>query len=154
MKFDYDLDYKSLDLHAHPELYRIGVRGQGVLLVEPYKGEVLLVGMDMARRFLQMGMTRARRYANHKGGRKYDGPVPEDKCGQSGKKQRPTRLVCGSGSGIGSGMRPNPAACGGVRSLPSPAPLSHRPKPPERSRRDSARLPDSDVLSTLQNRWD
>ena len=30
------------------------------------------VGMDMARKFLQMGMTRAQRYANHKGGRKRD----------------------------------------------------------------------------------
>lgn len=28
--------------------------------------------MDMARKFLQMGYTRARRYANYKGGRKYD----------------------------------------------------------------------------------
>ncbi len=28
-------------------------------------------GADMARKFLQMGWTRARRYANHKGGRKY-----------------------------------------------------------------------------------
>jgi hypothetical protein len=27
--------------------------------------------MDMARKFIQMGYTRARRYANHKGGRKY-----------------------------------------------------------------------------------
>jgi Domain of unknown function (DUF4385) len=26
----------------------------------------------MARKFLQMGWTRATRYANHKGGRKYD----------------------------------------------------------------------------------
>ncbi|KAK3623101.1 hypothetical protein LTR56_021771 [Elasticomyces elasticus] len=31
-----------------------------------------LVGADMARKFIQMGMTRAKRYANHKGGRKYD----------------------------------------------------------------------------------
>lgn len=30
------------------------------------------VGMDMARKFLQMGYTRSRRYANYKGGRKYD----------------------------------------------------------------------------------
>jgi len=30
------------------------------------------VGMDMARKFIQMGFTRARRYANHKSGRKYD----------------------------------------------------------------------------------
>ena len=118
LKFDYDLDYKSLDLRAQPELYRIGVGEQGVLLVEPYKSEILpfwkfatpdaaresseaifalfqqygesddFVGMDMARKFLQMGMTRARRYANHKGGRKYDGPVPEDKRGQSGAHGR------------------------------------------------------------------
>jgi hypothetical protein len=31
------------------------------------------VGADMARKFLQMGFTRARRYANYKGGRKYVG---------------------------------------------------------------------------------
>lgn len=30
------------------------------------------VGMDMARKFLQMGYTRSRRYANYKGGKKYD----------------------------------------------------------------------------------
>lgn len=30
------------------------------------------VGMDMCRKYLQMGMTRAKRYANFKGGRKYD----------------------------------------------------------------------------------
>lgn len=30
------------------------------------------VGADMARKFLQMGYTRARRYANYKGGKKYD----------------------------------------------------------------------------------
>lgn len=29
------------------------------------------VGADMTRKFIQMGMTRARRYANYKGGRKY-----------------------------------------------------------------------------------
>ncbi len=29
------------------------------------------VGADMARKFLQMGYTRSRRYANHKTGRKY-----------------------------------------------------------------------------------
>ena len=37
-----------------------------------YKQDGDFVGMDMARKFLQMGWTRARRYANHKGGRKYD----------------------------------------------------------------------------------
>ena len=30
------------------------------------------MGADMARKFLQMGYTRARRYANYKGGNKYD----------------------------------------------------------------------------------
>lgn len=99
--FDYDLDYENLDLRKHPELYRVGRGEQGVLLVQPYKGEILphwrfktpeiaressekiydmfleykeqddFVGMDMARKFLQMGHTRARRYTNYKGGRKY-----------------------------------------------------------------------------------
>ncbi len=99
--FDYTLDFKKLDFRQHPELYRIGRGEQGVLSVEPYKGEILphwrfktpevaressekiyalyeaykaagdFVGMDMARKFIQMGYTRARRYANHPGGRKY-----------------------------------------------------------------------------------
>ena len=100
--FDYSQDFKAIDFRRHPELYRIGKGEQGVLLVEPYKGEILphwrfksvaeaeasasaiygmfegyltvgdFPGADMARKFLQMGWTRARRYANHKGGRKYD----------------------------------------------------------------------------------
>ncbi|HZH66070.1 MAG TPA: DUF4385 domain-containing protein [Flavisolibacter sp.] len=117
-KFDYSLDYKNLDLRKCPELYRTGIGEQGVLLVEPYKSEILphwkfktpeiaeksaakilklffqykkekdFVGMDMARKFLQMGYTRSRRYANHKSGKKYDGPVPADKKGQSGAHGR------------------------------------------------------------------
>jgi hypothetical protein len=101
MTFDYSLDFKRTDFRKQPELYRIGKGEQGVLLVEPYKSEILphwkfktpqlarqsankiykmfldykakgdFVGMDMARKFLQMGYTRARRYANHKSGRKY-----------------------------------------------------------------------------------
>ena len=47
-----------------------------------------LVGADMARKYLQMGYTRSRRYARHRGGRKYDGPVPDDKKGQSGAHGR------------------------------------------------------------------
>ena len=116
--FDYDLDYASLDLRRHPELYRVGRGEQGVLLVQPYKSELLplwrfknpevaresadairarfdaylaegdLVGADLARKFLQMGFTRARRYANHQGGRKYDGPVPADQRGRSGAHGR------------------------------------------------------------------
>ena len=118
--FDYDLDFKTLNFREHPELYRIGKGEQGVLLVEPYKSELLphwrfktpelaeassqklfamfeayleaedFPGADMARKFLQMGWTRARRYANHKGGKKYDGPVPEGKKGQSGAHGRKT----------------------------------------------------------------
>ena len=101
MAFDYSLDFSCIDFRRHPELYRVGRGEQGVLLVEPYKSEILphwqfktpqlarrsarriyqlflaykaandFVGMDMARKFLQMGYTRARRYANHRGGRKY-----------------------------------------------------------------------------------
>jgi hypothetical protein len=102
VQFDYSLDFQTLDFREHPELYRIGKGEQGVLLVEPYKSEILpywrfktvaeakkssatiykmflaylkandFPGADMARKFLQMGWTRARRYSNHKGGRKYD----------------------------------------------------------------------------------
>jgi hypothetical protein len=38
-----------------------------------YLAEDDFVGADMARKFLMMGWTRARRYANHKSGKKYDG---------------------------------------------------------------------------------
>lgn len=116
--FNYSLNYKKLNLRQHPKLYRVGKGEQGVLLVEPYKSEILpywkfktpeiakrsakaiyklfvqykkekdFVGMDMARKFLQMGYTRSRRYANHKTGKKYKGPVPADKKGQSGAHGR------------------------------------------------------------------
>ena len=91
----------KIDFRAQPERYLVGRGEQGVFGVEPYKGEMLplwrfatpelaaesagnlfaqylqyreqddFVGMDMARKFIQMGYTRARRYANWKGGRKY-----------------------------------------------------------------------------------
>ena len=84
------------------KLYRIGRGEQGVLLVRPYTDNICahwrfvdedtarkssskiysmflefrrrkdFIGMDMARKFLEMGFTRARRYANHSSGRKYD----------------------------------------------------------------------------------
>lgn len=57
-------------------------------LFEQYLEEEDFVGADMARKFLQMGYTRSRRYANHKSGKKYDGPVPDDKKGQSGAHGR------------------------------------------------------------------
>jgi hypothetical protein len=40
-------------------------------IFESYVDRKDLVGADMTRKYIQMGMTRARRYANHKGGRKY-----------------------------------------------------------------------------------
>ena len=43
-----------------------------VKLFLAYKEHGDFVGMDMARKFLQMGYTRARRYANHASGRKFD----------------------------------------------------------------------------------
>ncbi len=118
MPFDYQQDFTTVDFRQHPERYRVGKGEQGVLLVQPYKGEILphwrfkdaaaaqessaaiwklleaylaagdFVGADMARKFLQMGFTRARRYANHRGGKKYAGPVPADKKGQSGAHGR------------------------------------------------------------------
>lgn len=92
-----DIDYRQ-----HPERYLVGKGEQGVLICEPYKSEIGryrrfrtkaiaeassekifglferfvasgdFVGADMARKYLQMGYTRARRYANFKGGKKYD----------------------------------------------------------------------------------
>lgn len=109
----YDQDFTKIDFRESPHLYQIGKGEQGVLSVEPYKSEILphwrfrtpeiaqesadkiyqmfleylddddFVGADMARKFLQMGYTRSRRYANHKSGRKYstedkkDAPIIE-----------------------------------------------------------------------------
>jgi len=36
-----NLDFKTMDFRQHLELYRIGKGEQGVLLVEPYKSELL-----------------------------------------------------------------------------------------------------------------
>ena len=44
------------------------------------------MGMDMCRKYLQMGMTRAKRYANYSGGRKYDRVKVEVEEGQEGLK--------------------------------------------------------------------
>lgn len=41
-------------------------------MFEAYLKQNDFVGADMARKYLQMGYTRSRRYANYKGGRKYD----------------------------------------------------------------------------------
>nr|MBA3468360.1 DUF4385 family protein [Herpetosiphonaceae bacterium] len=39
---------------------------------EQYRAAADFVGMDVARKYIQMGYTRARRYANHQGGLKYN----------------------------------------------------------------------------------
>ncbi len=92
----------ATDFRARPECYEIGRGEAGVFKVQPYKSELLplwsfkdeaaahdsagaiwakfedyraagdFVGMDMARKYLQMGFTRAMRYAKYPGGRKYD----------------------------------------------------------------------------------
>ncbi|BAU07597.1 hypothetical protein FIS3754_35270 [Fischerella sp. NIES-3754] len=41
MIFDYSLDFQNINFRQHPELYCIGKGEQGVLLVEPYKSEIL-----------------------------------------------------------------------------------------------------------------
>ena len=112
LEFDYKLDYKNTVFRPNDTRYRIGRGEQGVLLVRPYTDVICrhwrfktlkearvssqkifdmyldyrilkdFVGMDMCRKFLEMGFTRARRYANHKDGKKYgkDGKVlPQEK---------------------------------------------------------------------------
>lgn len=61
-------------------------------LFEAYLKAEDFVGTNMARKFLQMDFTRARRYANHRVGNKYVGPVPADKKGSSGAHGRPEML--------------------------------------------------------------
>ena len=99
-ELDYkNIDFKD---ERNRKLYRIGRGEQGVLLVRPYtnvicdhwrfktpdeavkssnkifamyldyRDEKDFIGMDMCRKFLEMGFTRARRYANHNSGKKYD----------------------------------------------------------------------------------
>jgi hypothetical protein len=120
--FNYKQDFKKIDFRKHPELYQVGKGEQGVLMVEPYKSEILphwrfrtpeiaeessaaiyklflkykrqkdFVGMDMARKFLQMGYTRARRYASHAGGRKYE-KNPQKEGSASKERQARKRVL-------------------------------------------------------------
>ena len=104
-----DMDFTDPETH---KLYRIGRGEQGVLLVRPYTNTICnhwrfrtpdiavksankifamfldyrdekdFVGMDMCRKFLEMGFTRSRRYANHRDGKKYDEEgniIPQEK---------------------------------------------------------------------------
>ena len=120
-EFDYKLDYKNTLFRPNDIRYRIGRGEQGVLLVRPYTDVICrhwrfktlkearissqkifdmyldyriqkdFVGMDMCRKFLEMGFTRARRYANHKDGKKYgkDGKVlPQEKDWATSEKAK------------------------------------------------------------------
>ena len=92
---------KDVNYREKPHLYSIGRGQQGVLTCEPYKSEIGqhwrfktpsiaskssakilkmfydyleeddFVGADMAKKFLHMGYTRSRRYANHRSGKKW-----------------------------------------------------------------------------------
>jgi hypothetical protein len=94
---EYDVDFRE-----HPEQYEVGRGEEGAFKVQPYKDELLPLwdvktldgaeeaaaaiferfreyraadefpGMDMARKYLQMGWTRSLRYAKYPGGRKRD----------------------------------------------------------------------------------
>ena len=125
IEFDYDLNYKRLKFKPNDSRYRIGRGEQGVLLVRPYTNDICkhwrfktpseafisatkilhmyhvyktkrdFIGMDMARKFLEMGFTRARRYANHKDGKKYDesGNVrPQEKDWATSDKARSAKI--------------------------------------------------------------
>jgi hypothetical protein len=104
--------YDGVDLRKRSGAYRIGRGEQGVFHAEPYKSELLplwrfknvesaeesanaiygrfldykaegdFVGMDVARKYLQMGYTRSRRYARYKGGNKKE-PLEEPDPGKS-----------------------------------------------------------------------
>ena len=115
--YELDYKSIDFSLEENRKLYRIGRGEQGVLLVRPYTNDICahwrfvnasvarksadkiysmfvdyknkqdFIGMDMARKFLEMGFTRSRRYANHPSGRKYakDGSV---------RPQSPDALHC------------------------------------------------------------
>ena len=120
IEFNYKFDYKNTMFMPNDKRYRIGRGEQGVLLVRPYTNIICrnwrfktpqiaeksantiyhmyrgfralkdFVGMDMCRKFLEMGFTRARRYANHKDGKKYkDGKIlPQEKDWATSEKAK------------------------------------------------------------------
>ena len=124
IEFDYKLDYKNILFKPNDTRYRIVRGEQGVLLVRPYTNDICkhwkfktpyvaqqsaqkifdlyldyrcnkdFVGMDMCRKFLEMGFTRARRYANHKDGKKYkDGKIlPQEKDALTSQKAISARI--------------------------------------------------------------
>ena len=91
----------GINYRENPHLYHSGRGQQGVTICEPYKSEIGqywrfktpeiaersatkiyemfldylkqddFIGADMCKKFIHMGFTRARRYANHRSGRKW-----------------------------------------------------------------------------------
>ena len=125
IEFNYDIDYKNTMFSPNDSRYRIGRGEQGVLLIRPYTDIICrywrfktldeakvsastifnlfleyrdskdFVGMDMCRKFLEMGFTRARRYANHRNGRKYnkDGTIiPQERDALTCEKAKCARV--------------------------------------------------------------
>ena len=123
--YDLDYKNIDFTVEENRKLYRIGRGEQGVLLVRPYTDDICsywrfvnesvarksadkiysmfvdykdkqdFIGMDMARKFLEMGFTRSRRYANHPSGKKYakDGSVrPQSPDALYSEKARSARV--------------------------------------------------------------
>ena len=119
---------REIDYSKQPLLYELGRGQQGVLICEPYKShlyplwkfrteeiakesaekifqkfkEYLLnkdfVGADMAKKYLHMGFTRSRRYANHKSGKKWSKEdvgwkiLPQEEDWDTNEKARSARV--------------------------------------------------------------
>ena len=123
--YDLDYKNIDFTVEENRKLYSIGRGEQGVLLVRPYTNDICshwrfvnesaarksadkiysmfinykdkqdFIGMDMARKFLEMGFTRSRRYANHPSGKKYakDGSVrPQSPDALYSEKARSARV--------------------------------------------------------------
>ena len=123
--YELDYKTLDFTVEENRKLYRIGRGEQGVLLVRPYTNDICshwrfvnesvarksadkiysmyvdyknqqdFIGMDMARKFLEMGFTRSRRYANHPSGKKYakDGSVrPQSADALYSEKARSARV--------------------------------------------------------------
>ncbi|OVE86384.1 DUF4385 family protein [Natronolimnobius baerhuensis] len=114
----HDINYRK-----EPEACEIGRGEEGVFKVQPYKSELLplwgyadretaddggeaiyeqfqryknrddFVGMDMARKYLQMGYTRAMRYAKYPGGQKYENGQEREPLYWADSEKRNAALV-------------------------------------------------------------
>jgi len=119
---------REIDYSRSPLLYEIGRGQQGVLICEPYKSQLYpiwkfrtediaresaekifqkfkdylaqgdFVGADMAKKYLHMGFTRSRRYANHKSGKKWSNEsgewkiLPQEKDWDTNEKARSAKV--------------------------------------------------------------